>query len=115
MRGGRLHIVVFEKDGVATTSRGADAALAVVNHYDEMDMYCSPQDPDMHEEFDVSVYAIPDDMEEKVAAAIDGLKEYEICAYVEALATKNPAVRCEIVDVVYTMRGASAVIRQLAP
>lgn len=111
MREGGLYIIVFEEDGVATMSRGTSAAAAVVNHYAEMDLYCSPQDPDMHEEFDVSVYAIPDEITEKVAAAIDSLKEYEICAYVEALAAKNPAVRYQTVDVVYTMKGASAVIR----
>ena len=106
-----LYIIVFQEDGMATQSHGVDAASVVVNHYDEIDMYCSPQNREMHEKFSVSVYAVPDAIAETVSDAIEDLNGDEMCCYIEALATKNPEVRSTTVDVAYTMEGATAAVR----
>lgn len=108
----RLHVIVFD-DELAMTAWGTDPCDAVKGHYDEMDAYCPPRDPGMSEEFHVTVFGIPERIENDVAAAFEDLDGDEVAAALHRLRSEHSDISETAVNVVYTIEGAS--VSELKP
>ncbi|MER9657016.1 hypothetical protein NKJ26_26590 [Mesorhizobium sp. M0152] len=105
----KMFLMMSQEVDYGALVRGADAASAIERHYAEMDAWCPPQDPELNEEFAVTLYEIPRHAEGEVAALVDKLSAGDYTAAAAHLVARYPDITSTIVNVIYTYaEGAKA-------
>lgn len=105
----KMFLMMTQEGDYGALVRGADAASAIERHYAEMDAWCPPQDPELNEEFAVTLYEIPRHAEGDVAALGDKLSAGDYTDAAAHLVARYPDITSIIVNVIYTYEeGAKA-------
>lgn len=106
----KTYVMIHDDENYGQMIRGVAPALAVQDHYAELDAWCAPPaDAMVSEEFFVTLYEIPAAIEDEIEAMFEDLPGEEFAALANALAAKHPEIRKHEVNVVYTAgEGASA-------
>lgn len=112
----RLYLMLHERGDYGDLTNGHHPAEAVENHYDFMDSWCSPpENSSIHEEFQVTLYAVPDALEDLVRERFEVLDGDEFADEIRLFLAAYPSLGAVTVDVVYTADGAKAsVVHQQA-
>ena len=58
------YLMVFTEDRYCQLVSGSDPAQAVIDHYDEMNAMCPVSDPELSDEFVVTLYEVTGDHDE---------------------------------------------------
>jgi hypothetical protein len=104
-----MYVISFDNDMV-DVAYAEDPIAAVRSYYETQDMYCSPGDPDMREEFSVIVYEVPSDIAEEVAGLLNDLNGDDQSAVFAKVRARHLNIRSTALDVVNTAAGVEAKI-----
>ncbi|WP_188262698.1 hypothetical protein [Azospirillum tabaci] len=102
----RLHIAVIEAENYGMLVWGKDPCAAVKSYYDQMDAFCAPRDPHFHDEFTVTVFRIPEELEGSIQSMLGLEYPDEIEGVAQDLQQEHPHITSCRVRVVYTVQGA---------
>lgn len=86
-----LHVLLLEDD-YAVLSSGSDPRHAIQRHFNELDMFCSPPSNYTTEESGVSVFSVPEAIEDAVAGDLEELETDERAEVIQRLAGMHPEI-----------------------
>lgn len=95
-----LHVLLIEED-YAVTSRGSDACDAVRSHHEEMDMYCSPPPDFTAEESSITVFSIPQAIEDDLPDDFEDMDSGERAEAIMRHAAEYPEITKTEVKIAY--------------
>ncbi|MER9632692.1 hypothetical protein [Mesorhizobium sp. M0228] len=98
----KMFLMISQEDDYGDLIHGTDPASAVEGHYAEMDAWCSPKDPELNEEFVLTVYEIPEHAQDEVTAAVEDLPAGDYTSTVTRLVARFPDILSTTINVVYT-------------
>lgn len=95
-----LYVLLIEED-YAVTSRGSDACDAVRSHYEEMDMYCSPPPDFTTEESSITLFSIPQAIEDDLPDDFEDMDSEERAEAILRHAAQHPEITKVQVKIAY--------------
>ena len=95
-----LNVVFFDED-YAVTSWASSPCRAVEAYYAEIDMYCSPPSDYDSEETPVTIFSIPQSLEEKLAAEFEDIGSDALAQEILRLAQTHPEIAKSEAKVAY--------------
>lgn len=95
-----LHILLIEDD-YAVTSRGSGACDAARGHYESMDMYCPPPPDFTTEESSITVFSIPQEIEDELPDDLEDMDSKERAEAIVCHAAEHPEITKTQVKIAY--------------